>query len=213
MEIYYPVKNLINQNNLFGANPAEYLPLGQNGHPGNDFECPVGTPVYSPCDGSAFYTTDSDGGCGLYIRTPDNSNPQYNIILWHMPPSNNDQYPYSIPTGEGIVTDVKVGQLLGYSGNSGYPKESTGPHLHLGVMPIGSNLLAISPNNGYLGCVDPKPFYNNLFAEDVSKVIPVVQEIQTIVPEIASSSDITDQQKVDFLTKVVQFLKNLFFVQ
>src|ERR1700733_4240531 len=134
MELFYPVKDPINQTNLFGANPAEYKPLAQAGHPGNDFESVSGTPVYAPCDGDAFYTIDSLGGDGIWIRTPSHAAPQYNIILWHMWPKGDPKYPFAIKT-DGSTTKVKAGDLLGYSDNSGFPRESTGPHLHLGVMP------------------------------------------------------------------------------
>ena len=85
LKLFYPVKDPINQSNLFGANPAEYKPLGQAGHPGNDFEAPTGTKIYSPCDGNAFYVKDSLGGDGIWIRTTDEEGNNYNIILWHMP--------------------------------------------------------------------------------------------------------------------------------
>lgn len=207
--LYYPVKNPINQNNLFGANPSEYAPLGQKGHPGEDFECPVGTPVYAPCDGAAFYATDGNGGCGIYIRTPDAPSPTANIILWHMVPAGTPEYPYSIPTEKGTLTDVKAGQLLGYSGDSGYPKESTGPHLHLGVMPIGANELALNPGNGYLGCVDPAPFFNGKFAEDIATEQQVVEKTAAVVSLVSQATDqqIPHQQKLDILAEIEQFLQ------
>ena len=215
MNIYYPVKNPIRQDNLFGADPTYYKNLGQNGHPGNDFECPIGTPVYAPCDGSAFYTSDSLGGDGLYIRTPDSPSPTHNIILWHMIPPGDPNYPYQIPTAPGTVTDVKAGQLLGYTGNSGFPRESSGPHLHLGVMPIGKNELALSPNNGFMGCVDPQPFYNGQYAEDINKVqvATVAVSEASLIANAIETAPVSNSDKyslLDSLKKVVNAILNLF---
>lgn len=208
--LYYPVKQPINQQNLFGANPSEYLPLKQNGHPGNDFEAPSGTPLYAPCDGDAFYTTDSDGGDGIWIRTPSNAAPQFNVILWHLFPKGTASYPFQIPT-DGSVTPVKAGQLLGYTDNSGYPKESTGPHLHLGVMPCDSTGAALSPKNGFDGCVDPAPYFNGLYAQDISTVVEVVAKSAQVVNlvQTATDAEIPHAQKLSILLEIEQFIQSL----
>ncbi len=207
MELYLPVKNPINQTNLFGMNPDKYP--GQKGHPGLDLECPIGTPIYAPCDGDAFYTYDKLGGDGIWIRTPDNVKPESNIILWHMVPKGNVQYPFKIPT-DGTVARIKAGQLLGYSGNSGFPAESTGPHLHLGVMPCDQTGAPLNRDNGFLGCVDPMPLLNKKFAEDINTVSAVVEQSSLIANEIISAP-ISKQDKfslLDLLKKVGQALLN-----
>lgn len=222
MELYYPVKQDINQTNLFGANPAQYLPLKQKGHPGNDFECPLGTPLYAPCDGDAFYTTDKAGGDGFWIRFPNNTAPQFNIILWHMPNAGNPTYPFQIPTGKGTVTSIKAGEFLGYTGNSGYPVESTGPHLHLGIIPCDATGEALNPNNGYLGCVDPQPFYNGLYAENINhpptpQTIEKAEEVVTVAQEaitIAKNPNASLQDKNTLLQAVegvINTIKKLLF--
>jgi murein DD-endopeptidase MepM/ murein hydrolase activator NlpD len=207
--LYFPVKQPIDQQNLFGANPAEYKPLGQDGHPGNDFECPVGTPVYAPCDGDAFYTTDKDGGCGLWIRVPNNASPQFNVILWHMPPKGTPEYPYQVAT-DGSTTPVKAGQLLGYSGNSGYPLESTGPHLHLGVLPCDTTGGALAPNNGFEGCVDPQPYFNGHYAQDIQAIEAVVASATTVVQSIAATPDATPAQKLTWIQEIAKAVESLF---
>ncbi len=223
----FPVKNQINQSNLFGANPAQYKPLGQAGHPGNDFECPTGTPIYAPVTGGAFYAHDSLGGDGIWIRFTDTSSGagvNYNIILWHMPtPSANPpegvtsaaQYPFQIPT-DGSLVIVKAGQLLGYTDDSGYSpvasdSESTGPHLHLGVMPADANWHAIDPNNGFLGCVDPSQFFNGNYAEDINNAPAVptpqtIEEASEVVKAIAASS-LPVEQKETFLQELATILE------
>ena len=212
MKLYYPVRNPINPNNPFGREDPMYTALGQKGHPGVDFECPSGTPVYSPCDGAAFYATDKEGGCGLYIRTPDTPYPTDNIILWHMYPRGTPGFPYAINVEDGVVTDVKAGQLLGYSDNSGYPAESTASHLHMGKMPIGRNELAVDPHNGYLGCVDPMPFFNGLFAEDISGLHEdIVSAISATTAAVQSvqQAQVPIEQKQQFLATIEKVVKEL----
>lgn len=173
MNLFYPVKDPINQTNLFGTPNPMYSALGQKGHPGQDFESPSGTKLYSPVDGDAFYVYDKYGGDGLWIRWPNNAKPEYNIILYHLYPRGDASFPFQIPTGNGVVTPVKAGQFLGYTDNSGAPVESSGPHLHVGIMPCDLTGGSLYPNNGYDGCVDPALFWNNLFAENISNPEPL----------------------------------------
>lgn len=219
--LYYPVKNLINQNNLFGANPAAYAPLGQKGHPGNDFESITGTKVYAPCDGQAFYTTDSLGGCGLWIRTTQEGL-NYNVILWHMPSvaltsvptvSSATQYPYQIPTNDFTMTPVKLGQFLGYTDNSGYHptglSESTGQHLHLAIMPADQTWGAQNAGNGFLGCTDPTPFYTGIAAENLPAIESVVASAATLTQNIANTPDVTPAQKVTWMQEIITAVQQL----
>jgi murein DD-endopeptidase MepM/ murein hydrolase activator NlpD len=212
--LYYPVKDEIDQANLFGTTSPMYAALGQKGHPGIDFECKSGTPVYAPCDGDALYVTDEYGGCGIWIRTPNHTAPQFNIILWHMYPANTPGFPYAIPTEQGIYTPVKAGQMLGYSDNSGFPTESTGPHLHLGVMPCevresDGAITALSPENGYLGCVDPTPYFNDHYAQDIQAVEAVIASASTVVSNIAATTDATPAQKLDWLAELAVLIEKL----
>jgi hypothetical protein len=210
LELFFPVKDPINKTNLFGANPAQYKVLGQSGHPGNDFESVSGTPCFAPCDGDAFYTSDKFGGDGIWIRTPNNASPQYNVILWHMWPKGSEQYPFKIPT-DGSVTPVKAGQLLGYTDNSGAPVESTGPHLHLGVMPCDETGGALHADNGFNGCVNPSPFFNGEFAEDIAVKEQVVAKSAQVVELLSTATDaqIPHQAKFDILTQIETFLRSL----
>lgn len=175
MNLYYPVKNPINPTNPFGQASPMYTNLKLKGHPGQDYESPTGTPLYAPCDGDVFFVKDNFHGDGLWIRYPNNAKPEYNIILYHMPEVGTPlatQYPFKVSTTPGVVTSIKAGQLLGYTDNSGFPIESTAPHLHVGIMPCDFTGEALNPDNGFNGCVDPTPFWNGLFAEDIGKPIP-----------------------------------------
>jgi len=202
--IYHPVRDQLNQANTFGANPSEYAHLGFKGHPGQDYGSPSGTPLYAPCDGDAFYCTDIDGGDGIWIRYPDGAHPQFNVILWHLWPKGNPQYPFAIPT-DGSSARVTAGQLLAYTDNSGYPRESTGPHLHLGVMPCTPDGRPLYPDNGYGGCVDPAPYLLGQFAQDVPAMDAALETSERIVTAIASSP-LPLPAKQSFLSKVAQLI-------
>lgn len=204
LELFYPVKNPINPTNLFGTKSSMYSSLGQVGHPGEDFECPMYTPVYAPCDGDAFYVSDKYGGDGLWIRVPNNAKPAFNIILYHLVPKGTAVYPYSISTILGDVTAVKAGQLLAYSGNSGYPVESSGPHLHVGVMPCDLTGEALNRANGFLGCVDPAPYWNGKYAEDINKQA-IIQTTSDIVQEV-TTAPISPSDKLSLLGQLKSLL-------
>jgi murein DD-endopeptidase MepM/ murein hydrolase activator NlpD len=210
LQLYYPVKDKINPTNPFGAVNPMYSALKQKGHPGLDFESKSGTPVYAPCDGLAMYVTDQQHGDGIWIElTSEGQN--YAIILWHLWPRGNAEYPFQIPTITGVKTPVKAGQLLAYSDNSGAPLESTGPHLHVGVLPFLPDWSApVDPTNGYLGCVDPAPFFNGKFAQDISKEEKIVSLASEAVQEVVATPSLTSPEKVQILQQIVNFLKGLF---
>ena len=98
-------------------------------HDGVDFALPMRTPLYAVTDGKILLARRDRFG-GLYIdlvMADDNHRARY----VHLD---------TFVAREG--QQVKAGDLIGYSGNSG---KSTGPHLHFGI---------ITPNG--VGSVDPK---------------------------------------------------------
>lgn len=87
-------------------------------HGGIDYSCVVGTPVKACADGEVVWVdTDSaaNGGYGKYVRV---NHPQLNINTFYGHLSRQD-----VKVGD----KVKLGQVIGLSGNTG---NSTGPHLH-----------------------------------------------------------------------------------
>lgn len=212
--LYYAVKPLgINQ--WFGANPVYYAKFldaqgnPQKGHMGIDFFAPHATPLYAPCDGDAFYTFDAHGGDGIYIRYPNNAVPTHDIILWHLCSKDDPQYKPLIKT-DGSITSVKAGQLIGYTDNSGAPYESSGDHLHFGLLPTDKTGAPLNPGNGYGGCIDPAPYLNGKFAEDINTVSIAVAESSLIANEIVSAP-ISQQDKfslLGLLKKVAQAFLN-----
>jgi murein DD-endopeptidase MepM/ murein hydrolase activator NlpD len=92
------------------------------GHNGVDFRASVGTPVKSALSGvvQATGNTDQYSGCYSYGK-------------WILVRHNNGLstlYAHLSHIAEVSGAQVSTGQVLGYSGNTGY---STGPHLHFTV--------------------------------------------------------------------------------
>lgn len=83
-------------------------------YPGIDFGMAISTPLYAIEDGYLQFDTDSYGA--NYVMLTSNTGTWFYVHL--------DRF-----YGKGN-RNVKAGDLLGYSGNTGY---SFGPHLHLGL--------------------------------------------------------------------------------
>ena len=129
----------------FAATDVDYSQFGLLGHHGQDAQANIGTPVYAP--ENSVVTTSSNG--------------------------TTDQYTGRVAAGEVIVLkgtyehwlmhlsqrlvsvgqSVAEGQLIGYTGNTGF---TTGPHLHWGTRPLNPNI-----NNGYRGFIDPANVLTN----------------------------------------------------
>ncbi len=101
------------------ANPQIY---NGHGHDGVDFAASIGTPIHAALSGvvAGYADTDIIPGCYSFGRW---------IMIRH---ANGLSTLYahlsapSVAVGESVAT----GQIIGYSGNTGY---TTGPHLHFGV--------------------------------------------------------------------------------
>lgn len=189
LELFYPVKPLhINQG--FGANPEYYARFldrfgkPEKGHMGIDFEAAHGTPVYSACDGIAHYETDAHGGDGIVVHTNpfdyQNGQATFNVIYWHLCSKDDPKLRPLIPT-DGTQVQVSVGQLLGYADNTGAPFESSGDHLHFGLVPFDPKGNAIEAANGFNGCIDPTPYFVGYFAQDADKVYTLYQTLISIL--------------------------------
>lgn len=89
---------------------------GARGHRGIDFGAPIGTPIYAACDGQVFIKDKGAKGLGKHI------------ILRSKELGLQIRYGHLSDWEVGNGVNVKRGQVIGYTGNTGY---STGPHLHL----------------------------------------------------------------------------------
>lgn len=92
------------------------------GHNGVDFRAPVGTKITSALAGSVIATGDTDlaRGCYSYGKW----------VLVRHGNGLSTLYAHLSSISVSVGQQVTTGQLIGYSGNTGY---STGPHLHFSV--------------------------------------------------------------------------------
>lgn len=136
----YPLKNaVLVENGGFGVDPATYKPFGLVGHHGIDLVAAVGTPVYAPESG--IITISMNGAIDQYTG----SNVAGETMVMH-----GKYEHWLLHLSKRLVSvgqRVEEGQLIGYSGATGFV---TGPHLHWGV-----RLLKPKIDNGYRGFVNP----------------------------------------------------------
>lgn len=121
----WPVENVI-ITQLFGGtefakqNASVYG--GRAYHPGVDFGVPRGTKIFAPLSGTVRATGDTDlvPGCYSWGKW---------TLIDHV---NGLSTLYAHQSVQSVVAgqQVKTGDVIGYSGNTGY---STGPHLHFTV--------------------------------------------------------------------------------
>jgi murein DD-endopeptidase MepM/ murein hydrolase activator NlpD len=99
-------------------------------HPAQDLAAPVGTPVHALSTGTVIFSGWSNQGYGYMVQ----------IRYWD---GTVSWYAHNSRLVVSIGDEVKPGQVVSYSGNTGH---STGPHLHLEIHPQGS------------GSVPPRPW-------------------------------------------------------
>jgi murein DD-endopeptidase MepM/ murein hydrolase activator NlpD len=193
-ELWYPIKpSIITQ--PFGVNGDFYQKNGINilGHNGVDLVASDGQVCRAAHDGVVTFTgEDSKGGLGVVLRTFDEYDYQdgsayYKTIYWHLKPNT-----FKVKPGQ----EVKVGDALAECDNTGL---STGTHLHFGLKPVAKTgeedwaWQNIEQNNGYLGAIDPAPYFNGYYAEDAVFVIAIMNQIIETLKKV-----------VDLLKKQIQ---------
>jgi len=123
---------------------------GLKGHPGRDYACPIGTPIYSMNDGVCLYAGfDNTNGNLIQIW---NEKENYKTLYGHCS---------AFKVKQGDV--IKQGDLIALSGNTG---ASTGPHIHVGYKQTIAGGNTKFPNNGYNGAED---FKHLIISEDTMK--------------------------------------------
>lgn len=118
MTRYWPLaRDTLTLGSPFGPRPPGF-------HAGQDFPAPDGTPVYACAGGTVLYLGAAAGyGEWIVIDHPaaDGGGVSEYGHMWD-----------AHATGLSVGDRVEAGQLIAYVGNNG---GSTGPHLHLSVMP------------------------------------------------------------------------------
>jgi hypothetical protein len=131
-----PFKGSYTHSQSFGARPDVYAKYGLNGHDGDDWMMPENTPLYAPLTGKVInYGYDTDGW-GKYIQVWD---PVQSLIvnICHC-------------NGLTVISPAYVtkGQLIGYSGNTGF---SEAPHCHVACADTDNSGNRVNTNNGFKG--------------------------------------------------------------
>lgn len=163
----------------FGANPGFYADPKYGGikaHNGIDFRAGHGTPVYATHDGTATYEVDPAGGCGVVVVSKDSS---YKTIYWHFCPKSDPQFKSPI---EGSVL-VEMGDIIGYADNTG---ASTGDHLHFGLK-LCLNGVTINTDNGYLGAIDPTPYFDGNYPKTVFLLTSLIDLYKKLIALLTKS--------------------------
>lgn len=178
-ELWYPIKPyLLTQG--FGESLIDYskppynIPSGK--HNGWDMVGSFGQACRAAHDGVVtFAGEDGSGGLGIVIRTKEQY--WYNdkwvffkTIYWHLKKDS-----IVVTAGQ----EVKVGDKIAECDNTG---ASSGSHLHFGLKPITQGeqdwqWYNLEADNGYYGAIDPKPFFNNYYAQDAQWVISTMQKM------------------------------------
>lgn len=126
---------------------------GMNGHNGDDYVAPKGTPVYASHSGYITYENDAEGYGGNARIKFNEEGFTWELIFGHM------------SKFEGSKRNINQGEVLGYVGSTGF---STGNHLHHGLRKY-KNGKIVDYNNGFLGWIDPMPFITK--GQDTMKLV------------------------------------------
>ena len=183
-ELWYPLKNPLLVTQRFGENLVPlYANMGMKGHNGWDIVGLEGQRCRAAHDGIVtFAGEDGSGGLGIVIRTKEkfwyeNQWVYFKTIYWHLKP------------GSIIVKasqEVKVGDIIAQCDTTGL---ATASHLHFGLKPLlqgeqeweWGNLLQ---TNGYLGAIDPAPFWNYYYAEDAQGRMAIMNKMIEILKKV-----------------------------
>lgn len=184
LQIIYPLDSiLISQG--FGENPQMYADPkygGIKGHNGIDFYAGHGNPVYATHDGVATFEIDNSFGHGVVLRTDKmfdykGGQAYFKTIYWHLCDGVKEPQ-FKSPIEGRIDVYVKNGDLIGYADNTG---ASTGDHLHFGLKPMDSNFNNIEQQNGYLGAIDPTPYFDGNTPATIRNLTTQISTLKKII--------------------------------
>ncbi len=145
----------------FGVTASSGRLYKSGSHNGVDFGAAIGTPVYAMADGTVEGTGDTD------IQCPRVSFGRFVLIKYSNGLASTYGHLSVIVVTKG--QSVQKGQLVGYSGNTGY---STGPHLHVSVYPRDAVDLKTLPSISCKGKVLTQPIASVNAYLDPLKYLP-----------------------------------------
>lgn len=137
----YPIDN-VRITQRFGKTVDARRLYASGTHNGIDFAAPMDTPIKAAGDGIVIGTGDTDRACkgASYGRW---------VMIKH-PNGLSTMYAHFdlIKVVEG--QEVKVGDIIGYSGSTGY---ATGPHLHFGLFVTSASKIVDLPSKACPGAI------------------------------------------------------------
>jgi murein DD-endopeptidase MepM/ murein hydrolase activator NlpD len=142
---------------------------GNRQHRGTDIACNEGTPVYAPASGT-IVAPYNDGSYGIAVCIQHEDG-------WHT------LYAHLSQAAVGYGDWVRVGDLLGYSGNTGM---STGPHLHWQLSDSYRFLVDISHSRDAMAYIAAYPEVDDMTEAEVRALIQSMKDSG----EIASTTDV-----------------------
>ena len=147
MQLLYPLKNIF-VTQRYGERPEVYNSFGLSSHNGIDFRAATGTEIFAAQDGFVKLVEDQGNKAyGLHIR------------LQHAGQGAMSSYETEYSHLQKAVVSkgqqVKAGQLIAYSNNSGF---SSAAHLHFGLRMTDQNGNPVALANGNKGWIDPQTF-------------------------------------------------------
>lgn len=170
----------------FGDNPTRNLPASSwliqtfgnyqpDGHTGEDYACPVGTPVRAVTSGTVLHIGWMGG---TYDQNPWWIQPSfagYHAVIDHG--SFIGIYGHCSDGSAKVAKGDRVseGQVFILSGNTG---GSTGPHLHFEILPDKYVL-----NSTFYGRIDPEPLFTGSLSYASESITPVQEDDMATVPQ------------------------------
>lgn len=132
----------------FGVNYLDfYLKLGLDGHNALDLRSLDGTDCYAAHDAIVLWAGEYEGyGINVYLEG--------GFIDHTLRPRTIYAHLQDVVVKKG--DQVKVGQLIGHTDNTG--KYTTGSHLHFGLQFVNPDGKVIDEDNGFKGWVDPTSY-------------------------------------------------------
>lgn len=145
--LFSPIQDPVENSQWFGENPKMYKQFDMKGHNGIDFAIPIGTPVLAPHEGYVSTNDYKDKGYGKHVHIVGMPHKRDGT---HRKSTLAHLSSFAVSNGAYVA----AGDLIGYSGNTGY---STGPHLHWTYCLLDNQEKILNYNNGYHGAIDLAP--------------------------------------------------------
>lgn len=160
-------------------------------HEGTDIFAAAGTPVRAPATGVLRQATGGSGGFSVYVTEPDGSY----YYMAHLA---------GFRDGQVSGQTVKVGEIVGYNGDSGNAKGGS-PHVHFEIHPAPTKTVTTGKGKNavtrtvtvpvrpgaVLPPVDPKPYLDTWLEDALAAVPRLIAEFESSRPRAAISTGLT----------------------